>query len=404
MKTSLKRFTGCIFILGVLFLSAIPASHARELYVAYSVPGDIFHLGRIDHADPEVVEDLGTMGHKLFRALEFAGDGRLYAYENQLWGPSQLYEVNPSNAALTPVGPSGSQRIDGMAYNPVDGRMYGVDAVTSKLFCIDLETGNITTEGTMREDGPLPWSWIAGIAADDSGYFYIYNNAGGIYETEQGVYRSTEPGGLDFEWIYDLNGEFGLAGSNLQTPAPLYYDWSSPDGRGYGWVQERDLFLTGWYGYDWGNDPGLSWTRYPPYPLEYTMFYAWTAAPDVSPLADIKVNGSDEPVTIVEGQDLTVEVSLDPRSKAGEDADWWLLAESPFGWYRYDLGGGNWVPGLEAAHMGPLTPLEPSTAYDGTASPAGFYTLYFGVDTNMNGTPDMGAMHYDSVEVTVLPR
>ena len=109
MKTSLKRFTGCIFILGVLFLSAIPASHARELYVAYSVPGDIFHLGRIDHADPEVVEDLGTMGHKLFRALEFAGDGRLYAYENQLWGPSQLYEVNPSNAALTPVGPSGSQ-------------------------------------------------------------------------------------------------------------------------------------------------------------------------------------------------------------------------------------------------------------------------------------------------------
>ena len=35
--------------------------------------------------------------------------------------------------------------------------------------------------------------------------------------------------------------------------------------------------------------------------------------------------------------------------------------------------------------------------------PAGSYTCYFGVDTVMNGTLDMGDIYYDSVGVDIHP-
>ena len=118
--------------------------------------------------------------------------------------------------------------------------------------------------------------------------------------------------------------------------------------------------------------------------------------------ADIKANGNDGSVMIFQGQNLDIEISLDPGAEAGSDADWWLLVSSPFGWYHYNLGGNNWTPGFVVTYMGSLTSFGPFTAFSGTAMFAGSYTFYFGVDMNMNGSPDLGVSYYDSVDVTVL--
>jgi hypothetical protein len=117
--------------------------------------------------------------------------------------------------------------------------------------------------------------------------------------------------------------------------------------------------------------------------------------------ADIKANGQDGPLTLNYGAKLTVDISLNPLSEGGNNADWWLLASSVFGWYYYNLGIFNWNPGFLVTYQGPLFTFGPYTAYNGTALPIGSYTFYFGVDMNMNGALDMGQVYYDSVSVTV---
>ena len=118
------------------------------------------------------------------------------------------------------------------------------------------------------------------------------------------------------------------------------------------------------------------------------------------PVPDIKANGSDGPVTISQGDNLTVTVSLDPGSYGGEDADWWVAATSPFGlyWYTLDLG---WVRSDTPIRVygGPLFSLSPYTVLEMSTLPVGDYTFYFAVDDNMDDMLD--ATYLDSVLVTI---
>ena len=116
---------------------------------------------------------------------------------------------------------------------------------------------------------------------------------------------------------------------------------------------------------------------------------------------DIKANGQDDPLTLNYGTNLTIDISLDPGDDIGDNADWWLLADSPFGWYRYKMASGSWVPGFVVTYQGPLNVIGPMTVYNGSGLPLGTYEFYFGVDLDMNGSLDMGQMYYDSVSVTV---
>lgn len=122
--------------------------------------------------------------------------------------------------------------------------------------------------------------------------------------------------------------------------------------------------------------------------------------PPVS-FADITANGSDDPLTINFGDSLTVDITLDPADDVGLNADYWLLANSPFGWYRYNLLSGSFVPGFVVTYQGTLNPLGPMTVYSGTTLPIGTYTFYFGVDMEMDGGLDMDQMSHDMVSVTV---
>jgi len=119
------------------------------------------------------------------------------------------------------------------------------------------------------------------------------------------------------------------------------------------------------------------------------------------PVPDIKANGQDNAVTVNYGSNLTVDISLDPGDEFGNNADWWVLADSPFSWYRYSLMSGLWVPGLAVTYQGTLNPIGPFTVFNGTGLPIGTYIFYFGVDMNMNGALDIGQLYSDSVTVIV---
>ena len=114
---------------------------------------------------------------------------------------------------------------------------------------------------------------------------------------------------------------------------------------------------------------------------------------------DIKANGSDGPVTISQSQPLALAINLNAGGHT-DNADWWVLGNTPMGWYRYAVPGG-WGPGISVTHQGPLFDLPSFTALNATGLPLGNYTFYFGVDAVVNGTIDMGSMVHDSVDVNI---
>ncbi|WP_156469473.1 hypothetical protein [Candidatus Desulfofervidus auxilii] len=119
------------------------------------------------------------------------------------------------------------------------------------------------------------------------------------------------------------------------------------------------------------------------------------------PIPDIKANGSDEPITLNQSDTLTITVSLN-NNDLTENADWWLAADTPFGLYFYTFDGWttDWVP----AYQGPLFYLDSYEVLNipVLGLPAGTYTFYFGVDTNMDGNVTWESVYYDTVVVNVI--
>jgi len=120
---------------------------------------------------------------------------------------------------------------------------------------------------------------------------------------------------------------------------------------------------------------------------------------EVLPSLDIKVNGFDMPLTISQEDFLSVTVRLDPGSYDGKDADWWLVANTPFGWYYYNAYEGSWLSGLSFTYQGPLFDLALVEILNIADLPVGTYTFYFGIDTDMNGSLDYDQLYYNAVEV-----
>lgn len=126
-------------------------------------------------------------------------------------------------------------------------------------------------------------------------------------------------------------------------------------------------------------------------------------APPVDPVPDITVNGSDGPLSVGTADTLSITLSMKAGDLVGTDADWWIVAETPFGLYHYSRAGSRWLPGLDPTHQGPLVDFAPLGLPPVSGLPAGVYTFHFGVDTLRNGHVDMGQTYGDSAEVTVTP-
>jgi len=116
--------------------------------------------------------------------------------------------------------------------------------------------------------------------------------------------------------------------------------------------------------------------------------------------AHIKANSSDGPITLNQSDTLTVTVALDNNGII-DNADWWLAADTPFGLYFFTFEGWTdaWVP----AYQGPLFYLDSFEVLNMPVSglPAGTYTLYFGVDTVMDGNVTWDSVYCDTVEINI---
>ena len=122
-----------------------------------------------------------------------------------------------------------------------------------------------------------------------------------------------------------------------------------------------------------------------------------------TPTPDIKVNGTDGPLDIGGvAIPISITVALISGDSLGDNADWWLIADTPTGWYRYNAGSGSWVPGQSVSYQGALFDLATFEVLNISALPIGTSTFYFGVDTVMNGSLNMDQIFYDSVDVNVF--
>jgi hypothetical protein len=129
--------------------------------------------------------------------------------------------------------------------------------------------------------------------------------------------------------------------------------------------------------------------------------YVFTVSGGQEPVPDIKANGSDGPLTITQFDNLIIEIALDPGIYTGYPADWWVLADTPFGWYYYDLN--NWRWGQSVTYQGGLSGLAPYEVLNTSGLSTGNYIFYFGVDGKKDGKITNSSLYYDSVEVTITP-
>ncbi len=116
---------------------------------------------------------------------------------------------------------------------------------------------------------------------------------------------------------------------------------------------------------------------------------------------DIKTNGSDGPINIASSDTLSFTIELSYSGYGGDNADWWLVAATPFGLFHYQPADGSWASGLTYSHQGPLFNLGEFEVLNISGLPNGSYTLYFGVDMLMNGSSDIEKAYYDSVTVNI---
>jgi hypothetical protein len=112
-------------------------------------------------------------------------------------------------------------------------------------------------------------------------------------------------------------------------------------------------------------------------------------------IAAVLANGRSQSIDITEKTPLSVTVALDPGSLSGQNADWWVVASTP--WGIYSLTPSGWTPGINILAQYPLFKIGPAEVFNGYL-PAGDYTFYLGVDMNPDGILDE-PLYFDGVQV-----
>jgi hypothetical protein len=220
-----------------------------------------------DVDDPAGYTVVGSMGvaNITFGGMDFDADGNLYAYASLFrstgGAASGLYSVDTGTGAATPIGNS-PQSLDDIAFNPADGRMYGVRSQggTTRLYTINLGTGQVSLVGVVTADPPIRQS--IGLAFDSAGSVYIHDNG------EDMIYKGV---GLSLAPLYTIPQDTGFSQG-------MTVDWSRDDtgyhaavGQGVfpDYFSQLNTFDADGGGYNLGpafgpNIPGGDGFNYPP--------------------------------------------------------------------------------------------------------------------------------------------
>jgi hypothetical protein len=117
---------------------------------------------------------------------------------------------------------------------------------------------------------------------------------------------------------------------------------------------------------------------------------------------DIKANGSDSAIILSSGSPVSITIALEPGEKAGQSADWWLAANTPFSppgnWYSYVYPTG-WLSGINLCIQTGLFELTSFEVLNITL-PKGDYIFYFAID-DPDGVATGPWWGIDSVAVSV---
>ena len=119
------------------------------------------------------------------------------------------------------------------------------------------------------------------------------------------------------------------------------------------------------------------------------------------PRIDVDCNGEDGPVEVFQGANCTITVDVQARGFLGYPVDVWIAIKAPSGswwtwrfgnWYN-DLGHCAWSSGL----------LDWSGTVLDIPLPLGSYKAYIALETNVNGSLDLGAIYdMDVVDFDVV--
>lgn len=134
-------------------------------------------------------------------------------------GDDQLYSIDLATGTATAIGATGFSDIEGLAFNPLNGLLYGVDDVTDTLVTINTTTGAATAVGALG----ATFTDI-GLAFDNAGNLFMSNDApGNFYSVDPTTGAATLIGAQGQQvtgLAYNAGTMYGLGGdgtNNLVT-------------------------------------------------------------------------------------------------------------------------------------------------------------------------------------------
>lgn len=420
----MKRLTATLALLLIVSAPALgqwtygpSLNSARHFYGVVEHDGDIYVAGGFSAGTSLEVLYSGGTSWTTLASLPVSQQGctaalvgdRIYVLGG--YGPidtCQIYDI-PSNTWS--AGPTLPEPLYWSTAEAIRDKIYllggyhpGGSGALDTVYILD------TVSNTWSNGSPLPSAIQISTSTVFGNHIYVFGGVGSMFKYDvvmdswstianppsghgrAGAVVTVEDG------IYLIGGNFGYiyeAFKNVEIYDPFTDSWSTGPDLNIGRYQfdaiylpsEKRVYAIG------GRDENAT-------SLSSVEVLDITAA--TNPIPDIMANGSDGPVTINFGESIKIYLSLIGGNELGSNADWWVLADTPFSWYFYSLPFFSFKPGLNVTFKGPVFDLVPFEVLDTSTLPAGNYNFYFGVDMIMNGSLDLGSMYYDSINVTVL--
>jgi immune inhibitor A len=103
---------------------------------------------------------------------------------------------------------------------------------------------------------------------------------------------------------------------------------------------------------------------------------------------DLRVNGSDGPLTLRQGEPMVITLSVVAGQYAGLVVDWKLSAKTPMGPFYYDYATNSWKAGSGISFHGPVVDVDSFEALNNSTLPSGNYLITLFLGNGANGVSD----------------